>query len=182
MAETEAPLGDAEYRAIESTFGETARGRLFLAEFARRSRRADVAALMTAMDRLKEGAPSQSNGDVDRLKSSLAEMMAALEQGTTALPGSGTTSGFEGLAAALREAESATSDILDAAEHVQEVAWTLRERGSDRPICDLLDTRSSEIYAACALHDAAAKRLGEVLRTGRVLEERISSLCEEWGV
>jgi hypothetical protein len=182
MADTEAPLGDAEYRAIEATFAETARGRLFLAEFARRSRKADVAALLTAMERLKGGAPSQKSGDADRLSASLGEMTAALEQWAAALPASGTVSGFEGLAAALREAESATSDILDGAEHVQEVAWTLRERGAERAICDLLDTRSSEIYAACALHDEAAKRIGQALRAGRVLEEQIAALCDEWGV
>jgi chemotaxis protein CheZ len=182
MADTEAPLGDAEYRAIEATFAETARGRLFLAEFARRSRKADVAALLTALERLKGGAPGQKSGDADRLAASLGEMTAALEQWAAALPVSGAASGFEGLAAALREAESATSDILDGAEHVQEVAWTLRERGAERAICDLLDTRSSEIYAACALHDEAAKRIGQVLRAGRVLEEQVASLCDEWGV
>jgi hypothetical protein len=182
MADTEAPLGDAEYRAIEATFAETARGRLFLAEFARRSRKADVAALLTAMERLKGGAPSQKSGDADHLTASLGEMTAALEQWAAALPVSEAASGFEGLAAALREAESATSDILDGAEHVQEVAWTLRERGAERAICDLLDTRSSEIYAACALHDEAAKRIGQVLRAGRVLEEQIAALCDEWGV
>jgi hypothetical protein len=182
MADTEVPLGDAEYWAIEATFAETARGRLFLAEFARRSRKADVAALLTAMERLKGGAPSQKSGDADRLTASLGEMTAALEHWAAALPSSGAASGFEGLAAALREAESATSDILDGAEHVQEVAWTLRERGAERAICDLLDTRSSEIYAACALHDEAAKRIGQVLRAGRVLEEQIAALCDEWGV
>jgi hypothetical protein len=182
MAETDAPLDEAEYRAIEATFGETARGRLFLAEFARRSRKADLAALMTAMNRLREGAPGRNNGDVGGLKARLAEMAAALEQGTGSPAAAGTTSGFEGLAAALRETESATSDILDAAEHIQEIAWTLRERGAERAICDLLDGRSSEIYAACTLHDGAVKRIGQVLRTGRVLEEQIASLCDEWGV
>jgi hypothetical protein len=182
MAETDAPLDEAEYRAIEATFGETARGRLFLAEFARRSRKADLAALMTAMNRLREGAPGRNHGDVGGLKARLAEMAAALEQGTGSPAAAGTTSGFEGLAAALRETESATSDILDAAEHIQEIAWTLRERGTERAICDLLDGRSSEIYAACTLHDGAVKRIGQVLRTGRVLEEQIASLCDEWGV
>lgn len=182
MADTEAPLGDAEYRAIEATFAETARGRLFLAEFARRSRKADVAALLAAMERLKAGAPSQPSGDAVRLTASLDALTAALEQWAAALPVSEAASGFEGLAAALREAESATSDILDGAEHVQEVAWTLRERGAERAICDLLDTRSSEIYAACALHDEAAKRIGQVLRAGRVFEEQVASLCDEWGV
>jgi hypothetical protein len=179
MSETaEAALGEAEYRAIESTFGETTRGRLFLAEFARRSRKADITALTQAMERLKESAPSRSNGDVGRLKATLAEMASAIQDGTGALE----PPGFEGLATALREAESATSDVLDAAEHIQEVAWMLRERGADRGTCDLLDGRSSEIYAACASHDAAVKRMSQALRTARLLEERVASLCDEWGV
>jgi hypothetical protein len=179
MSETADPaLGEAEYQAIEATFGETARGRLFLAEFARRSRKADITALTKAMERLKESASSRGNGDVDRLKTSLAEMASAIQEGTGALE----PPGFEGLATALREAESATSDVLDAAEHIQEVAWMLRERGADRGTCDLLDGRSSEIYAACASHDAAVKRIGQALRTARVLEERVASLCDDWGV
>jgi hypothetical protein len=179
MSETADPaLGEAEYQAIEATFGETARGRLFLAEFARRSRKADITRLTKAMERLKESAPNRSNGDVDQLKASLAEMASAIQEGTGALE----PPGFEGLATALLEAESATSDVLDAAEHIQEVAWMLRERGADRGTCDLLDGRSSEIYAACASHDAAVKRIGQALRTARVLEERVASLCDDWGV
>jgi hypothetical protein len=130
------------------------------------------------MERLRESAPSRDNGDVDGLKASLAEMASAIQEGTGSLE----PPGFEGLATALREAESATSDVLDAAEHIQEVAWMLRERGADRGTCDLLDGRSSEIYAACASHDAAVKRIGQALRAARLLEERVASLCDEWGV
>ena len=43
-----APLSDADYEAIEGAVMETARGRWFLAEFARRNRNADTTMLLNA--------------------------------------------------------------------------------------------------------------------------------------
>jgi hypothetical protein len=48
------PISEAEYKAIESAITETARGRWFLAEFARRSRTADNQVLLGAICRLEE--------------------------------------------------------------------------------------------------------------------------------
>jgi len=47
------PQDDAEYEAIHAALMETARGRAFLAEYARRNRRADIAALLAASERIE---------------------------------------------------------------------------------------------------------------------------------
>ena len=44
-------IGEAEYEAIEAAVMETARGRWFLAEFARRNRTADTQVLLDAIGR-----------------------------------------------------------------------------------------------------------------------------------
>lgn len=55
------PITDTEYDAIEAAMLETARGRWFLAEFARRNRTADTNMLLGAIERLEQavsGRPS----------------------------------------------------------------------------------------------------------------------------
>lgn len=53
-------LQQADYEAIESTLMATARGRSFLAEYARRARGSDNARLLAAIDRLKARLDAQA--------------------------------------------------------------------------------------------------------------------------
>jgi len=46
---------DSDYEAILSVIMETARGRSFLTEYARRNRRADVEMILTKIDKLNAG-------------------------------------------------------------------------------------------------------------------------------
>jgi len=77
--------------------------------------------------------------------------------------------------------EKATSEILSAAEDVQEVAWTLRERGIDTAFCDQLDQRAIDIYTACSFQDITGQRTAKVVRTLRLIERRINALIGVWG-
>ena len=52
-------LSEEDYRAIEAAVMETARGRWFLAEFARRNRQADTAMLLGAIARLERAIMTQ---------------------------------------------------------------------------------------------------------------------------
>jgi hypothetical protein len=66
---------EEDYDAIEAAVMETARGRWFLAEFARRNRNADTAAVLGAIERLERAvAPRPAE-----LTAELAGMRAALE-------------------------------------------------------------------------------------------------------
>ena len=78
--------------------------------------------------------------------------------------------------------EKATSDILEAAEEIQEVAWTLRERGTDIQLCDKIDQRATDIYTACSFQDITGQRTGKVVRALRFIEQRINAMIEIWGV
>jgi hypothetical protein len=65
------------------------------------------------------------------------------------------------------------TDIFAAAGRLQEVAWTMRERGLDMVMCDQIADLSSAILSASSLrnpNDGRAQKLGEVLRS---LEQRI---------
>jgi chemotaxis regulatin CheY-phosphate phosphatase CheZ len=87
----------------------------------------------------------------------------------------------EALDAISRTTERATSEILEAAEHIQEAAWTLREDGANATLCDELDRRATEIYTACSFQDLTAQRIAKIVQTLRYLEGRINAMIDIWG-
>ena len=78
--------------------------------------------------------------------------------------------------------EAATSDILECAERIQEIAWTLREQGLDAEACDLLDAKATEVYTACSFQDLTGQRTRKVIGVLRYLEGRINAMIEIWGL
>jgi hypothetical protein len=76
--ETNVTFGDLDFDAIETAVMETARGRWFLKEYARRNRNADTQVVLEAVDRLKEPAPD--GPALAHLKADLQEMAAAIRQ------------------------------------------------------------------------------------------------------
>ncbi len=183
-------VAEADYEAIEGAVVETERGRWFLREYARRNRAADTQMLLGAIERL-EGMISQNREaqEKDRLRMDLLEMSRAItrtkhEISTLRPQGAqpnelGVAS--EALDAIVRTTERATSDILEAAEQIQEAAWTLREEGASEAMCDELDRRATDIYTACSFQDLTAQRTTRIVDTLRFLEKRINAMIEIWG-
>ena len=184
------PITEQEYEAIEAAVMETARGRWFLSEFARRNRHSDTGVLLDAIGRLESAVAGDRNASgVERIRFDLAEMARAIartkgEIAAIQAPGQDSShlnGASEALDAIVRTTERATSDILGAAEHVQEVAWTLREAGASHGSCDELDRRATEIYTACSFQDLTAQRTARIVNTLRYLEARITAMMEIWG-
>lgn len=183
------PLDASQYDAIEDAVRETERGRWFLTEYARRNRNADTEVLLDAIRRIENVVTTDRPDDVGRFRGDLMEMadaiartraevaaLSAPEQGESRL-----TVASEALDAIVRATERATSDILSAAEEVQEAAWTLRETGADSELCDALDRHATQIYTACSFQDLTAQRTSRVVHTLRYLENRIASMIGIWG-
>jgi chemotaxis protein CheZ len=78
--------------------------------------------------------------------------------------------------------QKATSDILEAAEEIQEAAWTLREKGVEIELCDKIDQRATDIYTACSFQDITGRRTEKVVKALRFIEQRINTMIEIWGV
>ncbi|MER2267548.1 hypothetical protein [Methylobacterium oxalidis] len=180
----------SEYDLIEATMSESARGRWFLSEYARRNRSADTDILLGAIGRLESAVTGERGLDgVGRLRGDLMEMASAIartkaEIAAISAPDQDQTRlsvASEALDAIVRATERATSDILGAAEEVQEAAWTLRERGADAAICDELDRRATQIYTACSFQDLTAQRTSRIVHTLRYLEERLIAMIGIWG-
>ncbi|HEY8564287.1 MAG TPA: hypothetical protein VIL65_02215 [Beijerinckiaceae bacterium] len=183
------PSDQADYEAIEAAVMETARGRWFLGEFARRNRTADTQILLAAITRLEQAvAGERAAQGAERLRFDLMEMAKAIartkdEIGAIRPHGEESSSivvASEALDGIVRQTEQATSTILEAAENVQETAWILREQGLDAKHCDDLDRRATEIYTACSFQDLTAQRMAKIIQTLRYLEGRINAMIDIW--
>jgi chemotaxis regulatin CheY-phosphate phosphatase CheZ len=183
-------ISEAEYETIEAAVMETARGRWFLSEFAQRNRTADTKMLLEAISRLEQTvAGERAAQNMDRVRFDLMEMAKAIARTKSEIAAiqapdleqNRLTAASESLDAIVRTAERATSDILEAAEHVQETAWMLREKGADENLCGELDRRATEIYTACSFQDLTAQRTGKIVNTLRYLEGRINAMIDIWG-
>src|SRR5436305_1612413 len=186
-----APISEADYEAIEAAVMETARGRWFLAEYARRNRHADTTMLLKALDRIEavvRGARSVES--VDRIRFDLVEMSKAIARTKTEIAAMKPDTDHHGkfgeaseeLDSVVQQTEAATSDILACAEHIQEMAWTLREQGIDGAVCDLLDAKATEVYTACSFQDLTGQRTRKVIGVLHYLEDRINAMIEIWGL
>ena len=186
-----APLSDAEYEAIEGAVMETARGRWFLAEYARRNRNADTTMLLKALDRIEAAIRGERSVEpVERIRFDLVEMAKAIARTKTEIAAMKPDADHHGkfgeateeLDSVVQATEAATSDILACAERIQEIAWTLREQGLDAEVCDLLDAKATEVYTACSFQDLTGQRTRKVIGVLRYLEGRINAMIEIWGL
>jgi chemotaxis protein CheZ len=185
------PLTQADYDMIESAVLETMRGRWFLAEYARRNRHADTTMLLSAIDRLEAAVRDEPTTRlVERLRSDLLEMANSIARTKAEIasmqPDAVQQGKFgeatEELDSIVQATEIATSQILAAAEQVQEIAWTLREHGLDPAVCDRLDAKATEIYTACSFQDLTGQRTSKVIEVMRYLEGRIDAMIDIWGL
>jgi hypothetical protein len=182
-------VSETDYDVIEAAVMETERGRWFLREYARRNRNADTEVLLGAIERLEQAvAGERAAQDVGRLRASLKEMATAISRTKVDIASlheveqehSHLFVASEALDAITRQTEQATSDILAAAEQIQESAWTLREDGANPTLCDDLDRRATDIYTACSFQDLTAQRIAKIIQTLRYLEGRINAMIAHW--
>jgi chemotaxis regulatin CheY-phosphate phosphatase CheZ len=183
-----APFTEADYEMISSAVLETARGRWFLAEHARRNRNADTLLVLEAIDKLERSmAQRTTSAETDRIRVDLVEMMDAIAR-TKAEVAAIKPAGNGGqineasteLDSIVATTERATSDILAATEHFQEIGHTLREQGVNSAVCDLMDTNAADIFAACTFQDLTGQRIRKVIEVLRFLEERIDAMIGIW--
>lgn len=174
-------IADADYDIIYATVSETAQGRRFLAEYARRCRPSDTEASLAAIERMQ--AVIRDGGTSERLQillemADMAQAIVRLRAEILAMPptGSGPLDATEELDSIVQTTESATSRILNAAEQVQELAWVMRETGSVEALCDELDKQATDIYTACSFQDLTGQRTRKVIQVLRYLEERLNAL------
>ncbi len=162
---------EADYEAIYGAFMETARGRWFLGEYAKRNRNADTRMVLDAVARIEatlaiqKAAPSHSLAEY---LPDIAELIAdARRRVLEALP--------------KNDMRPATEPIQRAAGILRDVAWTLRESGADTRVCDLLDVQAKAIVDGCTRMNgdqAAPDVPAAVTAALDLLTRRISGLAK----
>ena len=184
-------MEDDDYLAIEQAVMATERGRRFLAAFLDRQRSEETAKLVAAAERLQQQITPPRDGPADGamndLRLGLYDMSEAIAKTKAEIAslkpddGSGALDvASEELDAVVTATEEATSEILNAAEAIQEVAWALREQGGDSEQLDALDARAIEIYTCCSFQDLTGQRIAKVVKLLGYLEDRIATMTAIW--
>jgi chemotaxis protein CheZ len=179
------------FDALESAVRDTARGRAFLDEFARRLRAAETDRVLSAIERLSQVQNERtSSGHLDVLRRELEMMSASIAQTRREIAAiKPETSGnnriveaTEELDFVVRSTERATAEILTAAEGIQSLAGNLKSKGVDATVCDELETHATNLMIACSFQDLTGQRMTKVVNVLRYLEQRVNTMIEIWGI
>jgi hypothetical protein len=122
---------------------ETARGRWFLDEYARRNRNSDTRMVLDAVARIEETLAAQKQPPppvvIDRLPAALTSIRSAVERAESTA-----STAFDGM-----RVEENLAPIRKGARIIKEISWRWREIGADGRICDLIDSQVAAIETAC---------------------------------
>ncbi|MBR1090908.1 hypothetical protein JQ621_25890 [Bradyrhizobium manausense] len=141
MSARAAEPNEQDYDAIREAFMETARGRWFLGEYAKRNRNADTRMVLDAVAKIEETLAAQRQPVVvDRLPEALVAIRRAVEDAETAV-----SKAFDPAAM-----EASLAPIPRGVRIIKEISWRWREIGADGRICDLIDSQLASIEATCA--------------------------------
>ena len=185
-------ISEEDYRAIEEAVMETARGRWFLAEYAKRNRVSDTSRVVEAIDSLKSYITTEHDpADMLQLRLDILDMTQTIEQIKTEIANTGdiANSGEDGTAISdaqlelnvvLDETEEATSNILSSAEKIQEIIWELKETEKDNAGFDKIDELVTEVYMACSFQDVTGQRLRKVVGLTSDIEQRLKNMVSLW--
>ena len=177
MGETRSltPLSQADYEAIEAAVMETARGRWFMVEYAKRNRQADTLQLLGAIQRIERvvGLGVQETSREANLIEAAA-LISDLRTDLERISGKAEARS-SGLAAQI---EKAAGTVLAATESIQEAAWGLRETGADTEACDALDRRAAEISTAIGVVDSVVQRIDKIADTIAMLDSSLRAFGE----
>lgn len=183
------PPSEADYHAIHNAVMETARGRWFLLQYARRNRNADTEMLLRAISRLEAlirskadaplaGEPAAEFGGLAKAIAQTRARLGEIGASVAAVAKVNPASDYDGPLAALA---AATAAINGAVEHLQETAWFMHEHKLDPALCANLEATTREIAEACALLDRADEGMRAAIALMRDLEGRVGASAESSG-
>lgn len=166
MSARAAEPNEQDYDAIREAFMETARGRWFLGEYAKRNRNADTRMVLDAVAKIEETLAAQRLPVVeDRLPEALVEIRRAIREAETIA-----IAAFDPAAI-----EASLAPIPRGVRIIKEISWRWREIGADGRICDLIDSQLASIEAACGQLSTIDPRV-ELKAAFDLLRDRVEQL------
>lgn len=166
-------LSETDYDAIASAVMETARGRWFMAEYARRNRQADTQQLLQALGRIERVVGLAASAEPSAAVIDTAQLVASLRADLDRI-GARSDHASDGIASRI---EAAAGEIAMAVEDVQDLAWTMREAGVDEALCDRLDGRAMDIFTASSVIDGSARQIATILDTVAMIDSSLRALA-----
>jgi hypothetical protein len=163
---------DADYEAIRDAFMETARGRWFLGEYAKRNRNADTRLVLdqvARIERMVEALPPQSTPD-PRLTDILATIWNVVDEATE----------VAATAAIGLEIDERLTPIRRGARILKEIAWRWREIGTESRVCDSIDSQVEAIQESCRQLAKVDTRTA-LTAAFELMRSRIGALAKENG-
>lgn len=166
MSARAAEPNEQDYDAIREAFMETARGRWFLGEYAKRNRNADTRMVLDAVAKIEETLAAQRQPVVeDRLPEALVEIRRAIREAETIA-----IAAFDPAAI-----EASLAPIPRGVRIIKEISWRWREIGADGRICDLIDSQLASIEAAYGQMSTIDPRV-ELKAAFDLLRDRVEQL------
>ena len=156
---------EQDYDAIREAFMETARGRWFLGEYAKRNRNADTRMVLDAVARVEENLAAQRQTAPDN---GLAEALVAIRRAVDEARAAASVA-IDDLAL-----EETLAPVRKGARVIREIAWRWREIGTDGRICDLIDSQANAIEAGCG-QIASINPLGALSAAFDLIEKEIAA-------
>lgn len=168
-------LSGRDYEAIEQAVMESARGRWFLAEHAKRNRAADTLTLLDALKRIETTVaerPLARASDLAAIAATRADMAAVRNH---LLPDGGIIEDpdtvFDTVAA---QSKAAAAALMSSIEVLQKIAAGLRTQAPQASECDALDAELGKLQSMAWAQDVQSQRVAKAMTLLNHLERLTS--------
>lgn len=183
-------MPEAEFSEIEDAVQQTPRGRTFLRRYSSRERAVAVGDIERTINTLTAASTEDNDNSthLDILRREIQEMSSAIlhcrKEIASIKPEDGgdnrIMAATEELDAIVISTERATTEILSAAEVIQDTADKLAEGGASADLCDQITTQAINIMTACSFQDITGQRTTKVVKVLSYLEQRVNSMMDIW--
>ena len=163
---------EADYEAIREAFMETARGRWFLGEYAKRNRNADTSMVLDAVARIEQTLEALQQSTPDTRLAELLTTIGDIVDQATALA----AAAADGFAI-----DDRLAPIHRGARILKEISWRWREIGAESRICDSIESQVDAIQESCSQLARIDPRAG-LTAAFELMRTRIEALARENGV
>ncbi|MGE3874424.1 MAG: hypothetical protein AB7F74_15865 [Parvibaculaceae bacterium] len=169
-----------QYEAIESAVMESARGRWFLAEYARRNRAADTTMLLDALKKLEDVAATAARPapDVEALTSTIRQTRSEIASThNDRLPDGGCldadSSLYDRIAA---DARSATSEIARRSVSLRVIAGGLKAVPVDDEHVEAVEANANSLEALSWSQEVLSERIAKAMGLLSYIDETLTGL------
>ena len=171
------PKSDVDYESVESAVLETAKGRWFLAEHARRHRVADTQTLLDALRKIeKTVVPAGNAADLAPLVQAIRqtrEEIAAVRNHM--LEGAGALGDDPALFGNIaEESRAAASELMGRTSSIQTASGLLKADGADTSV---LETEATGLQTLAWRQDVMSQRISKALGLLSHIGDRLESLA-----